>query len=354
MQIFTNPLEKPLSRKQIFSALLFALFLGASVWATGESIARSVALPKFFTYIIGFAAMAAASFCLSMIHKSISDSYVNKRIQLLIIGLIGWLFFWSGSFTSNTHNIYFLMVVDEMRQEELRNIKNELQLIKDKSVAAFDIAKGRYASAIENNIENMKYEIINEGQLGHGPKTDSILAVISNLLGSEVTRLDPRSNSRADLQSHARQMATKIREMKQHKLREIDDRIKNLKKFIEKPQYQYILLQLDTAINNYDHEPMDDIKMILRNSYSHYNQCFDYLQQLFEDEFLKENSRLQLNNLPKTPESVELENIARSWQQFLKGNFDSWHFYLAIIWALIIDLACFILYFFGVLPNEDD
>jgi hypothetical protein len=354
MSRFTNPMEKGLSSKQILTLILYLIFLAASVWACGESLARSYELPKTICYIIGLSAMLGASFCLSMIHKSISPGYLNNRTWWLIIGTIGFLFFWFVSFVSNTHNIYLVGMIDETRQEELRNVRNQLELIKDKSITEFYGAEEKFKAEIEVEIENMKYEIQNEGNLGHGSKTDSIMVRIEKLIGSEVDKLDPTSNSRIDLRDHADQQASKIRKQAEIKLSEISAIINELERFIKQDKYKNTMLDLEATIDNYSQLDEAKIKSTLRNSYSYYNKCYEYIGQLYENPLLKGRANLVINPLPTVPESIELERISWSWKQFIKGNYEKFNFFLAIIWALIIDIACFILFYFGVLPSDNE
>lgn len=354
MGIFTNPMERGLSTKQKTSLLLYLFFLIVSVWATGESISRSTELPIFACYSIGLAALLGASFCLNLIKQSRSHEYVPNRALLLIIGVIGFLFLWLVSLTSNTHNFYFVMTADKLRQQELRGVKNQLELVRDKSVTSFELAKDQFRNKIEAEISNMRAEIMNSGDMGHGKATDSIIDRIGDLLQTNIQRTDPPGNDRRALNLHADEMANNIRHLVSNKLVSIDSRIGKLDEFIDQEEYGKVLGDLDLTIKEYLSKNEIEVKTTLRNSFSFYNKCFDYIKQLFENPFLKENTELEIAELPEVPESIDYENIAKSWQNFFEGKYSSLHFYLALIWALTIDIACFILFYFGVLPPEDE
>ncbi|MFH1196894.1 MAG: hypothetical protein V1720_14430, partial [bacterium] len=349
-----NPLDKPWTNKQRISFVLYMVFLLVSVWATGESIARSTQLPVLACYAIGLAALLGASFSLTLIKKSFSSKYVPNRSVLIVVGIVGFLFLWLVSLTSNTHNFYYVMTIDKLRQKELNTVKNELELVKDKSIFAFNTAKNEFSNKIESEIKSLKNEIMNPGLPGHGGRTDSIITTIETMLQSNIQRITPTGSDRRSLLQHADNMAEIIRGQTDNKLLLIDDRINELNKFIEQKEYNIYLTDLENIIKNYLTTDEMPLKIILRNGYSFYNKCYDFIGELFKIPFLKENIKLVISKLPEVPMSIENENIATSWRKFIDGKYDALDFYLALIWAITIDLACFILFYFGVLPKDED
>lgn len=354
MSLRSNPLDKGLTKKQIFSSTLYIVFLSVSVWATGESISRSTDLPKVICYIMGLAAILGASVCLTLIKQSFSrGGHVSNRSSLFTIGIVGFLFLWLVSLTSNTHNFYYVSVINDLRQNELRVVRKQFELIQSNSLTSFELAKEEFRNEVESEITNMKYEIQNIGNPGRGNMTDSIIIRIEKLLEREVDDLDLPPISRIGRNLYADQLSNKIRDLLDDKLLSIEARINEMQNFLNKKKYQSIIIQVDETIDNSYNINVNEIKSILRNSYSYYSECYNYVVELFQSPFLQERTQLNLVKLDDVPESIQLENIARSWENFLSGKFESLHFYLALIWALTIDVACFILFYFGVLPKED-
>ena len=185
-----DPLENTASWSGRLAVLLYSVFLTTSVWATGESIARTTSLPKIFCYIVALAFLAGASFCLAIIHRSLSSGYVRARGLLLVIGLIGFLFLWLISFTSNAHNFYFVSSIDTLRRSEVGEVLDRLTVIGPKTTIAAHTAKEDMKGEIEAIIEKMKSEIFNPGNPGAGPDTEKVLAEIEEILQREVQRLD--------------------------------------------------------------------------------------------------------------------------------------------------------------------
>ena len=80
MSIFAgNPLERGWDKSQYLSFILYVIFLCISVWATGESIYRSIGLHKYFSYSLGLVALLGASFCLGLIKRFFSGEREDNR-----------------------------------------------------------------------------------------------------------------------------------------------------------------------------------------------------------------------------------------------------------------------------------
>lgn len=349
-----NPLERGLGFKGLLYWTLYLVFLGASVWATAESIARTVSLPNVFCYIISIAFLSGASFCLALVKKSLSPDYVRARVPLLVIGLIGFFFLWLISFTSNSHSFYFVSTVDDIRRSEVGDVLDKLRLIQSKASFAVETAKDALRAEVESKIKNMKSEILNPGDPGSGIETERIIVEIENLLESEIQSLDRPSGGLPGLKRYADAMASQIREILEVKLAEIDRSAARVNEYVSSSDFSDAQLRLAEALKvvSSRNDP-DRIKELLRSTFELYNRGVDFITQAFEKPLLSKYIPT-VEKLPEVPRSIRLENIAAAWKDFLGGHFEPYKFWLSVLWSIALDLAAFILFYFGILAKPDD
>lgn len=355
MAIFSrNPLDTPWTTKRKVSLLFYVLFFAASVWASGESFYRSLGQAKVFCYVLAFIVLALASFCLGMVKESLSRGYVKTRSVKLIAGLMGFIVGWVIILMANTHNVYYIMTKDEQQQKELRNVKNQLELVEDKSITAFKSAKTKFSKDVEGEIANLKEELLNPNNQGHGEKTEQIVTRIETLLGQEVDLPTKPPTDLPGLRQYSTNLADKIREITKGKLSVVDEKINQLESFLQKEDYQNVQKNLDDLIANYDLRSDRDITKGLRDSYSMYAKTQEYIDQLYSEPLIKENANLPLQKLPEVPVSIEAGDIAFVWGQFFKGELPSLsRFIWSIVIGLSFDLACFLFWYFGVLSEDE-
>lgn len=342
-----SSLDEPWSTKQVLALVLYLVFLSVSVWATGQSLARSVNVPVIVCYGIGMAALLGASFCLGLIRSSI----INRRPFTLIFGISVFLFLWLVSLVSNTHNFYFVSSIDDIRQEELREAKNSLEQMKDKGVESITNAERRFTSQVEGLITSLEQQIRNEGNPGIGPKARIIIDSLSTLIQGSITILDNRN-----IDELANDMASQIRQIVQNKLIEIqlDEKKIWLNEYLSRPDYNDILGNLNYCIDNFDAVSSKDIKQTLRNAFSYFNKSKENIDNILEVPFFKDNIDLGITALDKVPSSIIIENIANSLEYIKsRGDYNSSRFVLSFIWALTIDAAAFMLFYFGFRPSVD-
>jgi hypothetical protein len=348
-----NPLDEPWSNKKKVYFLLYAMFFAASVWASGESLHRSTTLPKVFCYLVAFGVLALASLCLKLVRDSFSRGPEPARGIKLFFGILGFLIAWLAILSANTHNIYYVMTVDKQRQQELRNVKNQLDLVEAKSDTAFNSAKSAFSNNIGREIGNLKAELLNPNNLGHGPKTDEIVTRIEGMLGNEVDLQSNPPTDQAGLRRYSNDLAEKIRMMTDGKLKTVDEKINQLNAFLRKAEYQNTQNNLDDLIANYRTKSNEELNQGLRNSYSTYKKTQEYIDQLYSEPLIKNNASLSIERLPEVPISIESEAIAFVWWQFFKGDLPRVSLFLwAIGIGFIFDFTCFMFWYFGVLSEE--
>jgi len=348
-----NPLAEPWSSKKKIYFLLYAIFFATSVWASGESLRRSTTLPRLFCYVVAFGVLALASLCLKLVRDSFSRGPEPARALKLFFGILGFSVAWLAILSANTHNIYYVMTVDKQRQQELGNVKNQMELVRDKSITSFNSAKTAFSSKIDREIGNLKAELLNPNNQGHGPKTNEILTRIEGMLGNEVDLQTNPPTDQAGLRRYALDLAEKIRTMTNGKLRTVDEKINQLNSFLQKEEFQNTQRNLDDLVAHYDTKSEKEITQGLRNSYSMYKKTQEYIDQLYSEPLIRDNAKLSIERLPEVPVSIETEAIAFVWGQFFKGEIPRLSLFL---WALgigfIFDFTCFMFWYFGVLPEE--
>jgi hypothetical protein len=303
--------------------------------------------------LIAIGVMSLASFCLKLVRDSFSRGPEQARTSKLLLGLLGFLVGWTAILSANTHNIYYVMTVDKQRQQELRNVKNQLELIEDKSIATFRSAKTAFNNNIESELTNLKTELLNPNNQGHGPKTEQIVSRIEALLGNEVDLPTNPPTDQFGLRQYATEMANKIRAMTGEKLKTVDEKIEQLSEFLKEDDYQNTQNVLEHLIANHLTVTENEIIQGLRNSYSTYAKTQEYIAQLYAEPLIRDNAELKIEKLPEVPLSIEAEAIAFVWGQFFRGELPRLSLFL---WALgigfIFDFTCFIFWYFGVLPEE--
>lgn len=360
MVLSRNPMDPRWSTTRKVNFLLYSIFLVTSVWFSGQSFIRTFEATntgiQIFWYIVAFAILSLASFCLAKLKLSVSNGYVPNRSTLRLFGALGFIVAWLAVLMANSHNIYYEMTIKNQRQKELRNLKTQLELVGAKSITAFNVARKSFESDIATEIKNMKEEIENPNNPGHGGKTSEIIRRIEEKLGGG-HNIDMPTNPPSDSfgrRQYANSLASKINEITRERLSIIDSKISELNEFLNREEYKNIVRTLDELIDKFNTISESAVTRGLRNGYAIYDKAREYINQLFSEPLIKKHTTLLIEDLPVTPVSIESESIAYSWGEFLKGGkIDSTRFRWSIFIALLLDLACFLIWYFGVLPDEE-
>lgn len=334
-------------------AAIYLVLLVVSVWASGESFARSIDFPRLVCYVFGFILSAGAAFGLTLVNSYYKPGY-NRIASRLFAGLGIFLVLWLISLLSNTHNLYYVGAAENIRENELRNVKSRLELVKTKGVVIFTNRRETFEAKVESEITNLKNQIMNVGDPGRGPKTEAIINRLEQQLGTEITDLTPPSNDMAALRKYSTQYANLIRGILDKKLNAIDENIKELEKNINTPEYGEMLNRLEQTIAiPKGTRDVEKTKHLLRDAYALYNKLIEYVEDLTDKPFLAGTDKIELQPLPETPESIDIEHIANSWKRVFRGDFELSRFVFALFIAFGIDLAAYIIWYFGVLPRSE-
>lgn len=357
-----NPFDEPWTNTRKIAVVLYVAFFLLSAWVTSESLVRTFKFSPFgnsqigtriFWFIVACMILVVASVCLNLVRKSF-EGKVSNRLAYLIVGGIVFLGAWFFILMANTHGIYYIMTINEQRQNELRNVKNQLELVKSNSESAFKLARTKFENEIEADIKDMKAEITNVNNPGRAGATNAIINRIVEKIGQEISMPSKAPTNASGLAQYAEELAKRIREITQLKLKVVDEKVKELRAFSQQDEYRNTLLNLDDLINNYDKKDEKDVVLGLRNSYSVYDKTQDYIKSLFKEPLISKYTELPLQTLPKVPVSIESERIDYVWGEYFGGlNINLVSFRWAIFFGLMFDVACYVIWYFYVLPEED-
>jgi hypothetical protein len=329
---------------------LFAFCFFVSVWASGESFSKSFGFSSI-CYVVAFVIMLTASFCLRLVWQSQRRGKVTKLPQFLF-GMVGFICSWTLIFSANTHNFYYISTNKVQKKKELINVKKQLALIRTSAVSTFESAKTKVTNDLEAEIKNLKDELLNPNNQGHGEVVDAIVTRIEKTLGAEIDLLSKPPRDRLGLRKYGDGLADKIREIRDKKLAIIDKQIEQLNAFVEKDEYKNVQKNLEDLVINFSTKEEKDVDQALTGGYTIYSETKRYIDQLYSEPLIKNNTTLDIAALPETPLSIESRDISYVWSQFFNKKIeDRSNFIWAAILALLFDMACFLLWYFGVLPN---
>jgi hypothetical protein len=334
------------------------IFFGVSAWLSSQSLSNTFKASSWVSkagwFIVAFMILALASFCLSIVKQSISRGYISNRLLKLVFGAICFLFAWFFILMANTHGIYYIMAVPELRQGELRTVKSQMDLLEKNSENAFDTAKANFRNDVEADIKNMKDEIINPNNPGRGVETNKIVHRIEEKLGQTIDMPSNAPSDQSGREKYANDLANKIHGLIDGRLSVVDARIKSLHTYLQRKNYQDTVTILDDLIANFETHNDKEIALGLRNGYSTYAEAQDYVQPLFDEPLINKYTQFRVKALPRVPASITSERIDFVWGEYLRGGeINRGQFRWAILFGLLFDLACYAFWYFGVLSEED-
>lgn len=344
--------KKPM---QVLCLLLYLAALSYSIYMSAESIARSFSTFNLFSAgVLAFILLVLAAVGLNGVKRTLHSDDDNKGVRLLgfIVLCLLPLF---GSIATNTHSFYYGSIIEELQNEELQELKNRLEVIEEKAVGELLQGRNQLEGKVNAQIENLKNQITNEGNKGHGAKTDSIITVIERLLGEELSPLQPSGTSTAALRSHANQYSGMIRGILAQKLASVDSSITVIRKSVHTEEYEKYKAQLDEYIPM-PKRPEAETTILLRDGFAFYNKLHELVEDILRQAtFLnkKEDIKLDVEPLPKSPMSLRFRRITTSWEQFVNDEYNATVFGFSLFFALILDIAG--LAFWAVwLGNDED
>jgi len=343
-----------LTFKQKTSFVFWLIFTLGSIFCAAQSLYRSTGVEKLICYVGATAILATATLCLTLVKESTSEGYVARRKLKLYAGTLVFFLEWIFIVMANTHYIYFQMSSDRMRLSELNAVKKNFDLTRNTVINQIDSMSANYSTKIDNEIDNLKTEITNPYNPGHATKTDSILKRIEILIGDNADLMTnpPSPSNIAGLRIYADLNADKIRRIRDNNLATCKARKNEIESFFIDTNNIKTFEAIETTIEKF--ELIDELEKrnILRNSYT----LFDKICKAISDISIPLGKNTLIIDIAKyklaeIPPSIDMEDIATAWKQFFQSP--NARFIWSIILALIIDVACFMFWYFGVLSKED-
>lgn len=349
-----NPMDEELTLRQKVSVICWGIFSITSTYCAAQSLHNSTTQEKWICYVVGGAIVATASLGLYQIKRASDEGFVKRRSLRLIVGSFIFLLSWLFILAANTHFIYFKMAVDRTRLNELNTVNTNFDLIKNKAFTEIDTMTSSYSKQIDNEIENLKTEITNPYNPGHAQKTDSILKRIEILIGDNADLMSnpPPPNDKNALRVYADRNAEKIRRIRQNNIEPILDAKKKIESYFVNAENMNTIKALNYSIKNFYNIDENSKKSALRNSYTLFDKVYKAISDLSislgKRRLTIDVSRYQLSEIPP---SIDMEDIATAWKMFFK-DFHNARFVWSIILAMVIDVACFAFWYFGVLSED--
>ena len=164
----------------------------------------------------------------------------------------------------------------------------------------------------------------------------------------------PASSDRNGLRIYADLITDKIREIRDNNLANCKKKKDEIAAVFADENNRMTLKALDTDVKDFELIGELEKRNTLRNSYA----LFDKVCKMISDMAIplgKNTLKVDISayKLNEIPPSIDIEDIATAWRYF----FDDLHnarFIWSIILAMVIDIACFMFWYFGVLSKKDD
>jgi len=356
MGVFSrNPMGDKWTLSKIVSFVCWVIFSVTSIHCAAQSLYQSTGQEIWVCYVVGGSIVAVASLGLRLVKRSFDEGFVSIRRLRLVAGSFIFLFPWLFILAANTHFIYFKMAVERNRLSELNNVRTNFDLVRVKAINQIDTMSAGYATRVENEILNLKAEINNRNNPGHANKTDEILLRIEVLIGDNADLMTnpPSSKDRNGLRLYADETAEKIRAITKNNLKKCQDEKREIESFFTMRENTETLLLLDSSIRKFFVLDENTKKTALRESYT----LFDKLCKAITAIAIPLGKNVltidvEMYKLSAIPPSIDMEDIATAWKLYFEQPKNQ-RFIWSIILALVIDVACFSFWYFGVLSEED-
>ncbi len=340
---------------KIFFIVAFLLLMVISSWATVESL--HLLLPEWpvvFFWAISLIFFFLASYGVKLMTDSFNQNkFIERRLWKLLGGvvlvIIFWIFF---SLPTNTHTFFYKAKAKQVLTDEISYTKGKLIDLKNTKDAKIIIDNDK--RAFERNVENtftaFEHEINNRQNRGLGPKADSILIDLDNLLGGKLTRLTLKSTGRSDIKAYLKDMKAQKDTMKAVKLKEYDQRLasvtsKEVQKEIGELKNYFKNIQENMTKNPANNEPTQLTINNLVRAFRVINKYSDDLNKIYPT---KTKSLLDY----PTPKTIQLYSVVDVWKSFFKGKYTGEGFLYWIIVAILIDIAGFLMFALGFRSDD--
>lgn len=351
------PWWKSWTLTKVISLFIYAIFFLASVWATMKSIEGTFEFPLFITSVLSVGIILSASLFLKLLNNTIEDRNMAEKSKNRRKGLFFflWLLLWMISLMSNVHSFYLVGALDDIQKRELNDVSTKLNLLRENTATIFDQATEAFKREVNSEIFNLKSQIMNKGNRGLGPKAERIINLLEQILDTKITRLKAKGRSAKAQIQLANDMAFTIENVRDAKLKEIQEQKQRILTLLDKEQLNKIIEELQDCIINYTTKETEEINALLSKSYVVYNKCNQFVQNELKTQIGNRQCKLELDVLPAEVESIQLRHVSNGLANIRRGTkYDSSRIIWALFFALVVDLACFAIIYFGILDQKNN
>lgn len=337
---------------KIFCIVAFLSFAAVSCWATAESLHLLLSTwPVILCWVVTIGFFFIASWGSKMIVDSFNQKvYMENRGLRLIGGILLLVAFWLVcSMPTNTHTFFYRSVINDKVTNDIATTQGYLAQIKDNVVTEAHIQAKcmEVRNKVESKVNELKAEIENGANPGHGPQAKKILREIAELLG--VATIEPLSYKGISVQERQ-----KLYDAYRKKIIDnlLENRLLILIKELTPPNKQYMKI----AENDYknlelvkkyiddgtlDLNDADDIKTVCDKLNAGYATIRNYKQFVdFKDE-ADEHAYTSPNAVTKVKRMISVFEV---WEDFMKGEYAGHGFLFWIVISILVDVAAFIFF----------
>lgn len=341
----------------IFSLAAFLVLMGASCWATVESL--HLLLPDWPVAL--FWAVTVIFFVVASLGtKMIVDSFnrklfIDNRGWRLVGGFILLFFFWlCFSLPTNTHTFFYLSSIDDVLIRDLTETKSKLQELANEGQAGKIIAqeKADFENKIDATFAKFAAEINNPGNPGWADKAEAVIIELEGSLG-KIQRLRLRCPSFQCRQQLVSEMRKQIDALLDSKLKTTYDmRLENINRGLDKEEInkligkiQAVQKKIDTGAGNHG-EPTEETTTMLSQAYTIITQYSDVLINEFERQYPDEIKKTieDKKAYAGVTKTEKMRSVIDVWKDYFRGQYAGRGFLYWIVLAALVDIAGFIFF----------
>lgn len=342
---------------KIFSIVAFAALMAISCWATTASL--HLLLPQW--PVIIFWVVTIIFFVLSSLGTKLIVDACNKYVDTehpgrnIVGGIIILLLFWViFSIPTNTHTFFYKSTVKEVLIQDLANTKSLLQDLADDQTAKgiIDADKEAYIANVDNKLQNLKTQIMDEGNRGDGPKAAAARIELEKALGNGATieKRTSTGNKTADLVNLVNAYARDAELIKQIRIKEkYDSRLATISSHRDKKDIESnirAISAIEKMLKEHpekNDEPTLATNNVLTRSYVLISNYMDYLNKEFPG-----NKKIPVYDRYKANVTMtaSMRNVIDVWKGLFAGDpiYKGRGLWYWIILAIMVDVAGFIFF----------
>ncbi len=363
--LFRNEYREPMTPSKWIGLICYLIVAGVSGWATAESLDASfMIIPTLVAYLMGFAIVAILGLTLSYIRNILKER--DSILRKLLFPVVFFIGLWTFSLATNSHKFFMALKGEDIRKNGLVVAENTLKIFTSTMEAIPKDQVEGYRIYTSKLISNYRKEVANPKNCGHGKVADSLKGIVERTMGTTFPVLSGYNKNPKGCRELADAMSADMHAYLDKQVSSMMDKLQELKNCNDETQRLAILENLK-GLNSYTTDFWDNTyKESITEAHQYYNQVF----KCYNEGLLGSFNRLseidsafgiaQLEPELELPvPSIRLEKISelaryvRNYPKQEPGTYMN-SLYLAILLALVFDLASFITLYYFVLKTEDN